>query len=405
MTPEELKAKADAISAKMDKNESQIANVLKKAEENGELSSNLKESLEGLKESTKNTEKEFKDFHNKYQEQLDDLSAKMKQVSKKDGSVSSLRKGLETSIEGIKAFSEGHRDSVKMELKANMLNSTHTGDIVEQQRLDGVFRSPERSTHVRSFMNTVNQTTENLRYIQETGYTDNVGVRAEGSAGTESNLNLTEQTAATTIISTYFTVSKESLGDLPLLENYIRTRGMGKIMLKEDQQIIYGTGTSNQLSGITLAADAYVDTIADSNVQRFDVMGVGVTQAKVDEYNPNLVLVHPTTYDAIARTKDGNESYMIPDAVFSGRPISVYGANVVANSAVTADDFIVGDFQMGATLGIREDVTVTISNSHASTFTAGMVTILIEERVSLPIYRTDAFIYGDFTTALAQGTA
>ncbi len=107
----------------------------------------------------------------------------------------------------------------------------------------------------------------------------------------------------------------------------------------------------------------------------------------------------------MVREKDGDSAYIYPQAFLGTAPVSIYGARVISTTAVTAGDFLIGDFTMGAELAIRQDVTVEFSREHSSNFTSGLATVLIEERVALPIYRTGAFIYGDFATALAEGTA
>jgi len=398
---EEIKKIAEDLNAKLSENETAIKSVNDKIAEMGDVPSNLKEQLENL--SAKNTE--LNGLIETQQKHLESVEASTKRVEEAKG----FKSELNDNIDKIKSVQNGEASKVSfnaksLSTKATMLHSSHTGDIVNDFRLPGVFDTPDRAQHIRQVMNTTSYNTETIRYVTES-YTDNAGARAEGSAGSESNTAFTEQTANTKIISTYLTVSKESLSDIPFLFNHITNRGMKKIMLEEDDQVLNGTGASNTLTGITNSASAYSDSIADSTVQRFDVLAQAVTQAAVNEYRPNLILVHPTDYDLIAREKDGNEAYIVPNAMLGRDALSIYGANVMATTAMTSGDFLVGDFAMGATLGIREDVSVTITDSHASTFTAGLVTILIEERVALPIYRSDAFVWGDFANALALGSA
>lgn len=396
----ELKDLAKSINEKLDSVETQITEVKAKAGEQGEFTSNLKEQLTGLETKQAELLKQLETT----QKSFDDFQASNKRVQGSD-----LKSELEANKEKLMAFKNGETSRVKFDLsslstKATMLHSSHTGDIVEDFRLSGVYDTPDRPQHIRQVMNTTSYSTEGIRYVTES-WTDNAGTRAEGSAGSETSTALTEQTAPTKIISTYLTVSKESLADIPFLLNHLTTRGMKKIMLQEDDQVLNGSGSGNNLTGITNSATAYTDSLALSTVQRFDVLASACTQAVVNEYRPNLILVHPTDYDLIARSKDGQAGYIVPDAVLGAAPLTIYGARVMPTTAMTSGDFLVGDFNMGATLGIREDVSVTISDSHSTNFTAGLVTILIEERVALPIYRSDAFIWGDFATALAEASA
>jgi len=399
----ELKDLAASLNVKLDSIEGQIKAAEAKATAQGQMSENLASEIKSLQEKQSETLKQIE----AQQKHLDDMDAATKRV-KQIG----LKDELNKNIDKLKAYANGETGAFKIDMKMNkefaqkstMLNSTHSGDIVNDFRLAGVFDTPDRVSHIRQFMNTTSFSTETIRYVTES-WSDTAATRAEGSAGSESDTTFTEATANTKIISTYLTVSRESLSDLSFLYNHITNRGMRKIMLKEDQQILYGSGSGSQLSGISIVADAYTDSLASSLVSRYDVLASAVTQAKVNEYAPNVILLHPTDYDLLVRTKDSQGNYVNPNAFFNNQPIYIHGARVVANTAVSSDDFFVGDFAMGATLGIREDVTVRSTESHASNFTAGLVTILIEERVALPIYRSDAFIYGDMSNALALGSA
>jgi hypothetical protein len=46
----------------------------------------------------------------------------------------------------------------------------------------------------------------------------------------------------------------------------------------------------------------------------------------------------------------------------------------------------------------REDVTVRIAEQHESFFVKNMVAILLEERVALTVFRTQALIRGNFVS-------
>lgn len=399
----ELKDLASTLNVKLDSIEGQIKSVEAKAAAQGQMSENLSTELKSLQEKQAETLKQIA-TQQAHLDEMDAATKRVKQVGLKDE--------LNKNIDKLKAYANGESGAFRVEMKMNkefaqkstMLHSTHTGDIVNDFRLPGVFDTPDRTAHIRQFMNTTSYSTETIRYVTES-WTDNAGMRAEGSAGSESSTAFTEQTANTKIISTYLTVSRESLADISFMYNHITNRGMRKIMLEEDNQILYGAGTGNNLSGIYINSSAYSDSLADTRVNRYDVLASAVTQATVNEYKPNIILLHPTDYDLLVRSKDANGMYVNPNAFFNNQAVYIHGARVVANTAVASDDFFVGDFTMGATLGIREDVTIRSTDSHASNFTAGMVTILIEERVALPIYRTNAFIYGDMSNALALGSA
>ena len=66
------------------------------------------------------------------------------------------------------------------------------------------------------------------------------------------------------------------------------------------------------------------------------------------------------------------------------------------STAVTVDKYIVGDWVMGANLLTREAPRVEFFYEDGTNVTTNKVTVRVEERVALPIYGSNYFIYGDF---------
>jgi len=62
-----------------------------------------------------------------------------------------------------------------------------------------------------------------------------------------------------------------------------------------------------------------------------------------------------------------------------------------------AGDYLVGSFAQAAHGWDREDVNVTVSTEDRDNFVKNMVTVLVENRVGLTVYRPEALVKGDFT--------
>jgi HK97 family phage major capsid protein len=56
--------------------------------------------------------------------------------------------------------------------------------------------------------------------------------------------------------------------------------------------------------------------------------------------------------------------------------------------------FLAGAFKLGAAIWDRDSATVEISREHDDFFTKNLVAILVEERIGLTVFRSDAFVYG-----------
>jgi len=142
-----------------------------------------------------------------------------------------------------------------------------------------------------------------------------------------------------------------------------------------------------------------------SLVSRFDALVNSISQVRTDngEYQASAIMLNPEDYYIMLVEKDNENRYYFPDAVrFGGQPPRVAGVPVITNTAVTADDFIVGDFNLGATMALREGVSLQFFEQDQDNVIKNLVTVRVEERLALPIHNPNAFVYGDFTTALAS---
>jgi len=406
-TKQELEQLGASLNEKFATMETRVDEINAMAKENGKLPEQFEGELKSLAEEQKATYAEMKTVQEKAQEQIDSMEVKLQRAEASEptsfrGHIKSL---VDEHKEGLLAVSNSKQSAVQMNIKADMTEGANfSGEVVPASIIPGVFYDPVRPVHVRSFMNVTPCSSDVIRYVSESAYTDGAAATAEGVAAGQTDATFTANDVTIRKINTYLTLSKEMMADADFLENYLRTRVVNKLMAKEDQQLLYGTGVAPQVNGLYNQAASYVDYIADSNVQRIDVIANAVTNTRVNEYSANVALVSPQDYQKLILTKSSQAEYLVPN-VFTGQPLTINGATVVPNTSVTADDFFVGDLRLGTTMALRSDIEVTFTNSHSDNFTKGFITVLVEERVALVVYRANAVIYDNFTNALGAGTA
>lgn len=315
----------------------------------------------------------------------------------------------------FKAFVSGQSSKATLSLKAIMTTAANaSGDTVPADRLNGFYFDPTRTTRARDLLTSISTDSNTVRYIQETSYTNGAAARVEASAYGESEFKLDPVDAPIRSIGSQLTMTKEMFNDVPALSGYIATRIPAKVMNVEDQQILFGAGTGANLQGLmTAGGGAQFDvssaakfyeffTVAQGvHTNEFDVLVAAKNQAQIAEYSPTAVLVNPTDYNKMFLRKDANADYV----VFVNGVLTLLGTPIFQSTAVTADKFIVGDFGLGATLAIREDMEISFSESHSDNFVKDLVTVKATERIGLPIHNPNAFVWGAFSTAIASMNA
>jgi HK97 family phage major capsid protein len=377
---------------------------------------NLKGELDSLKQS------EIAKLTGDYAEMQKQLNAIDVKTNRITGGMDARKSFGETLTEKLKsdamfkAFKERNSKSAVIDLAGFPLftkaagdmttGNSFTGEVVPPTRVPGIVVDPERPTHVRDFIATATTDSNTVYYVRETAFEDNTATRAEGIAKPQSDFELEQLEAPVRKIATFVRMSTEMLNDTPGLVGYLSARLPKKLRLEEDAQILYGNGNAPNLEGITEVATAYVDTLADADVNRFDVLVKAISQARVAEYNPNYIMINTADWYNMLLTKDNEGGYIFPESArFGGVAPRIAGVPIVATTAITAGDFLVGDFAQGVQLFDRLQANIRFFEQDADNATKNLVTVVAEERLALPIYRPTAFIYGNFATALAQGSA
>ncbi|HSH43859.1 MAG TPA: phage major capsid protein, partial [Arenicellales bacterium] len=198
-------------------------------------------------------------------------------------------------------------------------------------------------------------------------------------------------------IAHWIRASQQVLADAGMLQSYINGRLMYGLKLKEEQQLLKGSGVGLNLEGIYTQASAYSNPGVTVQAEtRIDRLRLAMLQVTLAEYDADGIVINPIDWTAIELTKTTDNAYLFATPRGLAAP-GLWGRPVVATQAMDSDDFLVGAFQMGAQGWDREDASITVSTEDRDNFVKNMVTILCEERLGLTVYRPEAFVKGDFT--------
>ena len=349
---------------------------------------------------------EINNLTTKFNERMDEIEVNNKKnfdslISKKEDK--SFRGGLIKSINDgvLESFKNGNSRAARFELKADMtMNADFSGEVVPADRVPGYKYDPSRAVHIRSLIPQGSTTSDVVRFVKESGYSDGSAPKAEGATLGQTDFDMAADNNTVEKIGAYLRISEEMLADTPQLTSYISARVPAKLLSKEDDQILNGNGTSPNLSGITVdAADfdesasaAFYQSINDAN--EFDVIVAALNQLALSEYQASQIILHPTDFHKILLLKDSQSRYL-KDQVYAGLQPTFMGVPVITNTAMTAGSFLLGNFNQGTQLWIRDNVSVEFFREDGTNVRDGFVTVRCVERVALTNYLPNAFVYGD----------
>jgi len=293
------------------------------------------------------------------------------------------------------------RGRVDMTFKAAITSLTtdadgSAGDLVRSTRLPGVLGLPQRRMTVRDLITPGTMDGNALEYVKETGFTNNAGMVAETVKKPESSLKFDLVSTTAKVIAHYVKASRQILSDAAQLQSYIDGRLRYSLAFKEEQQLLNGDGTGQNLLGIIPQASAYAAPFDPAGAEtNIDMIRLAMLQAFLAEYPATGHVMNPVDWARIELLKDTTGRYIIgnPQGSISA---TLWNLPVVETQAIAVDKFLTGAFKLGAQVFDRWQARVEVATENEDDFVKNMVTILAEERLALAVYRPEAFIYGDF---------
>ena len=280
---------------------------------------------------------------------------------------------------------------------------------------DPMVTPPMRTKRVRDLFPSRTTTAAVIEYFRQLGFTSvaNGGTNSASTVaerlGNNSNFGLKPQSsfafvgeqAPVRTLAHWEAAHRNVLADEPQLRSIIDHELMYGLRLLEDNQILNGDGSGENLLGVlnTPGIQSYAwssgsttpvpDTKADS-IRR------AATLAFLAYYEPTGVVLHPQDWEDIELTKDNNGQYLIAVSVAVGGEPRVWRMPVVDTPAMPQGTALIGAFGTGAQLYDREQASIRISEQHSDFFVRNAIVVLAEQRLALAVKRPEAFVTIDF---------
>lgn len=357
-----------------------------------------------------------REVHAKHREDVDQLLAKQSELQAEvqamaqtvdkigrgaDASANAARTPGEvfTSAQGFEAFAANASGKFKTSVKAAITSGgASAGPLIQPDRI-GMILPMDQRLFLRDLLNWGRTTSNAIEYVQELLFTNSAAPVAELATKPESDLTFEMKSAPVATIAHWIKASKQVLADAPMLQSYINGRLMYGLKLKEEQQLLKGSGVGLNLNGIYTQATAYANPGVTVQAETpIDRLRLAMLQVALSEFDTDGIVLNPIDWAGIELTKTTDNAYLFASPTGQVAP-TLWGRPVVATQAMTAKDFLVGAFRMGAQGWDREDANIEVSTEDGQNFVQNALTIRCEERVGLTVFRPKAFCKGSLTIA------
>jgi hypothetical protein len=261
--------------------------------------------------------------------------------------------------------------------------------------------TPQRTVRVRDLFPARGTNSNLIDYFRATGFeaANAASVVAERDGGAfalkpQTGLSFESRSAPVRTIAHWEAAHRNVIGDEPQLQGIINNELMYGLRLTEDDQILNGTGTGEDLTGLLVDADVqtYSGSSGPATDTDIDAIRRAMTLVMLANYEATGIVVHPTDWEGMELIKDSQDRYIATVSVAVGAVQNLWRLPVVATPAIAENTALVGAFGLGAQLYDREVSNIRISESHSDFFVRNAVVVLAEQRLALAITRPESFV-------------
>ena len=174
-------------------------------------------------------------------------------------------------------------------------------------RLPEITMEPRQQLTIRDLLTATPTTFQVVDFVKVLAPMTNASPVAEASTKPENAVTFTTVSERAKTIATWIPATRQVLDDFSELMTFIRTMMPYYVNLAEEQQLLSGDGTGENLHGLIPQASAFSVGLLDAAAgwNKIDIIGRAIQQiTAAKELMPTFCVVHPNDWWDIRLTKD-----------------------------------------------------------------------------------------------------
>lgn len=272
-------------------------------------------------------------------------------------------------------------------------NLTTTTALINPERLARMGNDfLNRRTYLLDLLPSINVGSGSIEYVQDTSPLADMANKAAETAestGTKPQAGITPalvtENAAT--IAVWANVTRQAAADAPQMMGYLDGRMRYSIKRRADSQAINGNGTAPNLEGL-LNRTGILAYAPGSAEDRALSIRHGIRLGEDAEAVYEIIVLNPADaelFDITHYAAAGLHTVSTDGGLATAGPRTAWGLTQVRSTAIAAGTALLVD-PMAVSVLDRQQVSAYMTDSHASNFTANILTLLLEARLGLALF-------------------
>lgn len=287
----------------------------------------------------------------------------------------------------------------------------------------GTFTRPERIARIgqdfldrRVFITDViphlNTTQNAIEYVQDktplADIADKPAEVSEGGSKPQAGLTTAVINEVCQTIPAWVNITRQTAADIPMVQSYLDGRLRYALKRRLDKQVLNGDGSSPNLKGL-INRSGILTNAPGSSEARYVTIRHSIRLMEDNESVPEIIVLNPADaelFDLSNSTTAGLHAVnALTDRVVTtaqgdggGDPVvgrTAWGLIQVRSTAIASGTALLVD-PMAVSIVDRQSPTAYMTDSHASNFTANILTLLLELRAGLALFDPKGIMLATF---------
>lgn len=268
-------------------------------------------------------------------------------------------------------------------------SATSAGPFIQNDLVPGFIAYRRKRATLAAVVGQGETDSDTVEYVTQSAPTSTAAETGETNSATESTYAYATNTVAVQEITHYVPITRRAMADAGQMRTIVENDLVIDVLDRLDTQLATGSGTNDDLQGIYTAVSQAQALGGD---ERADALHKAMTKIRVAAGvygEPDYVGIHPNDYEQLILSTDGQGRYQFGPPSQEGSR-TVWGVPFLLSTVFTEGMPLVGNYELGARLWVREGVSVQ-AGLNDDDFVRRRISLLASMRVAFKTVRPTAF--------------